>query len=149
MIEQVVGRLVEIVTEWGEKDGRPCKAASDPFSFDLQPRSDFDSWYLDPPVTSSEGWIGSVEHVTATCSIWLSREAGQDAGGAALVLAGDLAKLRHLVVRADLDPDQELQTDVHVHQGIRTEVEPRGEGEVVVVGRLAVSLDYEVDAENP
>ena len=42
-------------------------------------------------------------------------------------ICGDLAKLRQVVLTADLDPDQELATDVHVHQDIRTEVEPRGE----------------------
>ena len=116
------------------------------FSFDLQPRTDFNSWYIDPPDTASEGYIGGVEHVVASVAIWLSRDASEDAEAAALALAGDLARLRHAVVRLDVEA---VGVDVNIHQGVTTTVQPRAEGEVVVVGRLLVQMDYETDGENP
>ena len=146
-IEHVYRRLRLLVAEFAA--GRPYEPAVDPFSFDYSPRTELDSFYLDPPATSSEGFVGGVEQVVASFSIWLSRDAGQDAQGAAVALAGDLALLRHLVVTADLDPDQELAVDVNMHQGARTEVAPRGEGEVAAIGRLALQVDYETDGENP
>ena len=53
-IERVYGRLRELMTDDFEKvSSRQYKAASDPFSFDLQPRSDFDAWYVDGCGSSS------------------------------------------------------------------------------------------------
>ena len=91
-IERVYGRSRELMTDDFEKvSSRQYKAASDPFSFDLQPRSDFDAWYVDPPTTRSTGYVGGVENVEAQIGIWVSREAGEGADGAAVALAGDLA----------------------------------------------------------
>jgi len=146
-IEHVYAALRALLTEFGDKRG--YKAASDPFSFDSQPRSDFNAFYVDPPSTSSAGYIGSAESVTATFTIWLSREAGQDAQGAAVTLAGDLARLRHLVVNLDVDPAGELATDVNVHETVDTRVQARAEGAVVVVGICRFTLDYDVDGEHP
>ena len=82
--ERIDGRPVVTI------DGQP-RRASDPFSFDLQPRSDFDVWYVDPPTTRSTAYVGGVENVEAQIGIWVSREAGEGADGAAVALAGDLA----------------------------------------------------------
>ena len=91
-IERVYGRSRELMTDDFEKvSSRQYKAASDRFSFDLQPRSDFDAWYVDPPTTRSTGYAGGVENVEAQIGIWVSREAGEGADGAAVALAGDLA----------------------------------------------------------
>ena len=51
-----------------------------------------------------------------------------------MALAGDLARLRHLVVELDVDPAGELATDVHIHDDVSTHVQPQAEGVVVVVG---------------
>ena len=142
-IETVYAVLAALLTEFGDKRG--YKAASDPFSFDSQPRSDFNAFYIDPPATRSTGYTSGVENVEAAITIWVSREAGEDAAGAAVALAGDLARLRHLVIGLDFD----AAGDVNVHESVDAVVQPRREGEVVVVGRLAVSLDYDTDGEHP
>ena len=143
-IESVYSRLAALLTEFGDKRG--YKVSSDPFTFDSQPRSDFDAWYVDPPLTTSAGLIGDVEQVQAAITIWLSREAGEDAQGAAVALAGDLARLRHAVVGLNFG---NLPTDVNVHEGVATQVRPRGEGEVVVVGSCRIGLDYFATTEHP
>ena len=146
-IETVYGRLRELLTEFADKTAsRPYKPASDPFSFDSQPRSDFNAYYADPPLTTSAGLIGDVESVQASITIWLSREAGEDAQGAAVALAGDLARLRHAVVGLDFG---NLPSDVNVHDNVATQVQPRAEGAVVVVGACRVTLDYLATAQNP
>ena len=146
-IETVYGRLRDLMTDDFEKvSSRQYKAASDPFSFDLQPRSDFDAWYVDPPATRSTGYTSGVENVEAAITIWVSREAGEDAAGAAVAIAGDLARLRHLVIGLDFDAGP---VDVNVHESVDAVVQPRREGEVVVIGRLAVALDYDTDGEHP
>ena len=145
-IERIYGRMRDMLTvDFPKVSSRPYKASTDAFSFDYSPRSDFDSWYIDPPSTQSTGLVGDTESVTASITIWLSREAGEDAQGAAVALAGDLARLRHAVLGLTFDGP----ADVNLHQNIAAHVQPRGEGEVTVIGRLALSLDYEVDAENP
>lgn len=143
-IETVYAVLAALLTEFGDKRG--YKAASDPFSFDSQPRSDFNAFYIDPPLTTSAGLIGDVEHVQASITIWASKEGGEDAAGAAVALAGDLARLRHAVVGLDFG---NLPTDVNVHEDVATQVRPRGEGEVVVVGSCRLGLDYLATAEHP
>ncbi len=146
-IEHVYATLRDLLSiDFPKTSSRPYKAAADPFTFDLQPRSDFDSWFIDPPATRSTGYTGGVENVIATFTIWLSREAGEDAGGAAVALAGDLARLRHLVIAADFDAGP---VDVNVHESVETSVQPRAEGAVVVVGACRVSLDYDTDGEHP
>ena len=97
-------------------------------------------------MTTSAGLIGDVEHVQASITIWASKEGGEDAAGAAVALAGDLARLRHAVVGLDFG---NLPTDVNVHEDVATQVRPRGEGEVVVVGSCRLGLDYLATAEHP
>ena len=145
-IERIYGALRAALVEFADKtSSRPYKAASDPFSFDLQPRTDLDAWYVDPPATQSTGLVGDVESVQAQITIWLSHEAGEDAQGAALALAGDLARLRHAVLGLTFDGP----ADANIHQNIAAHVQARGEGEVTVIGRLSVGLDYIADSENP
>ena len=145
-IERIDARLRELLTEFADKTAsRAYKPAADPFSFDSQPRSDFDSWYIDPPETRSTGLIGGAESVIASCSIWVCAEAGEDAQTAAAALAGDLSRLRHAVVGITFDGP----ADVNFHGSIRAVVQPRREGEVTVVGQLQIGFDYEATAQNP
>ena len=143
-IESIYARLSALLTDFGDKQG--YKQSADPFAFDSQPRSDLTAFYIDPPLTTSAGLIGDVESVQASITIWLSGEAGEDAAGAAVSLAGDLARLRHAVVGLDFN---DLETDVNTHQDVATQVQPRAEGAVVVVGACRVTLDYLATAEHP
>lgn len=142
-IEHVYAALRALLTEYGDKHG--YSPSSDPFSFDQDPRGG-SAWYVDPPESRSTGLVGDTENVTAAIAVWLSRDAGQDASGAAVALAGDLARLRHAVVGLDFDG---LPGDVNLHQDVRAHVQPRAAGAVTVVGRLALSLDYIATAANP
>lgn len=145
-IERVYARLRTLMAvDFPKTSSRTYKAASDPFSFDSQPRSDFAAFYADPPLTQSTGLVGDTESVTASITIWLSREAGEDAAGAAVALAGDLARLRHAVLGLTFDGP----ADINIHQNIAAHVQPRREGEVVVIGRLALSLDFEATSRHP
>ena len=117
------------------------KLSADPFTAELQPRSDLTAHYIDPPVERSDGYVGGAEHVTASVVIWLSREAGEDGRGAALDMAEDLGRLRRAVLDLEVDGD-----DLAIHDGITTTVFPRREGAVVVVGVLRVVLDYDEGA---
>ena len=101
----------------------------DPFSFDADPRDSETAWYVVPPSTVSSGAVGGLESVRATVVIWISRPAAHDAAGAAVALAGDLARLQHRL--ASLDPTDDGRANV----GERiTTVRPRGP-EAVTVGR--------------
>ena len=71
--------------------------------------------------------------------------AGEGADGAAVALAGDLARLRHPVLGLTFNGP----TDVNVHESITAHVQPHREGEVTVIGRLTVGLDYEATKEHP
>ena len=146
-IERVFAALRRLMTnDFPKVSSRSYKQSSDPFSFDSQPRSDFDSWFIHPPETRSNGLIGGAEHVIATCSIWVCAEAGEDAQGAAVALSGDLARLRHLLVRLDVDSGE---VDVNLHEAISARVQSRQEDSVVVIGQVHVSFDYETDGEHP
>ena len=87
-IESVYGRLRDLMTDDFEKvSSRQYKAASDPFSFDLQPRSDFDAWYVVAdrektrfPAQASTGLIDEV-----SLRVIPPRHHGADAGGCAPV----------------------------------------------------------------
>lgn len=92
--------LHAVLTDYGDQAG--LTPSADPFTFDYSPRSDFDSFSVDPPVTQSQGIVGGVESVIATVPIRLPREAGQYAGGAALDVADDLAHLRHGIAALDV-----------------------------------------------
>ncbi len=145
-IERIFSTLRTLMeVDFPKVSSRPYKAAADAFSFDYSPRSDFDSWFIDPPLTVSAGLVSDVEHVQASTTIWLSRDAGEDAGGAALALAGDLSRLRHQVVGLTFDGP----ADVNTHESIRAVVQPRREGEVTVTGQLQIGFDYEATAEHP
>ena len=139
-IERIYARLVETMT--AELPGR---RSADPFTFDHDPRDAFDSWYIDPPGTVSAGAVGGTESVTATFAVWISRPAADDAAGAAVALAGDLARLRHGFASLDVDEDGR----VNVGERISTEVRPRPESSVTIVGRLTLQFDYEATAEDP
>ena len=124
---------------------QPGGRSADRFTFDHDPRDAADSWYIDPPGTESSGAVGGLESVTATFTVWISRAAGDDAAGAAVSLAGDLARLRHAL--ANLDPTDDGR--VNVQPTIRTDVRPRGAQAVTVVGRIAIEFDYEATEEEP
>ena len=149
-IEHVYGRLRDLMTvDFPKVSSVEYKQSVDPFSAELQPRSDLTVFFIAPPASRSEGYVGGAEDVTSTVVIWLSREAGENAEGAAVAVAADLARLRHAVVSLDVDPDQELATDVNIHESVTTDVQPRAEGAVTVVGRCVVTFDYVTDGENP
>ena len=146
-IEHVYDRIRTLMeVDFPKTSSRPYKASADPFTFDSQPRSDLTAYYADPPLTTSAGLVGDVEAVQASITIWLSREAGEDAAGAAVSLAGDLARLRHAVVGLDFG---NLPSDVNVHDNVATQVQPRAEGAVVVVGACRVTLDYLATSAHP
>ena len=135
-IETIFAALVALMTGQGRR-------SVDPFSFDHDPRDAETAWYIDPPSTVSSGAVGGVETVQATVSIWVSRPAADDAAGAAVALAGDLARLRHRIAALDVDPL------VNVQPTIRTEVRPRAADAITVVGRVVVTFDYEATEEQP
>ena len=142
-IEHVYAALRGLLTDFGAARG--YSPSADPFSFDLDPRGG-SAFYIDPPLTTSAGLIGDVESVQAQITIWVSREAASDAAGSAVALAGDLARLRHAVVGLDVAG---VPTDVNIHEDVATQVQPRGDGAVTVVGACRVSLDYLATAEHP
>ena len=141
-IESVYGRLRDLMTDDFEKvSSRQYKAASDPFSFDLQPRSDFDAWYVDPPATWSTGYVGGVENVEAQIGIWVSREAGEGADGAAVALAGDLARLRHQVLGLTFERTDRRQRTRVDHGARAAAPRRRGDGDRPVDGRARLRSD--------
>ena len=145
-IERIYGRLRDLMTvDFPKTSSRTYKQSSDAFSFDYSPRSDFDSWCLDPPLTVSAGLVSDVEHVQGSTTVWFSADGGEDAAGAALALAGDLSRLRHAVVGLTFDGP----ADINIHESIRAVVQPRRGGEVVVIGQLQIGFDYEATAEHP
>ncbi len=117
----------------------------DPFSFDADPRDSETAWYVDPPRTTSSGAVGGLESVQAILTIWVSRPAANDAAGAAVALAGELARLRHRL--AYLDPTGDAR--VHVGERITTDIRPRGPEAVTVVGRVVCSFDFDATADDP
>ena len=129
----------------GVLDNQPGRRSVDPFSFDADPRDSETAWYVDPPSTTSTGAVGGLESVTAALTIWISRPAANDAAGAAVALAGELARLRHAL--AVLDPTDDGR--VNVGERITTDIRPRGPEAVTVVGRIVVEFDYEATAEDP
>ena len=137
-IERIYAAVVAIM------DRQPGRRATDPFSFDADPRDSENAWFIDPPSTTSTGGFG-VESVTATLTIWVSRPAASDAAGAAVALAGDLARLRHALAALDVGDEGR----VNVQPTIRTDIRPRGAQAVTIVGRVVLGLDYEATAEEP
>lgn len=112
------------------------KASVDPHSEGYQPRgTDLTTYYVDPPISTSSGLVSGAEDVRTEIRIWLSHEAGEDARGAALDVADDLAALRRAVLALDID-------GVNVRDDVRSAVFPRRESDVVVVGRLVATVDY-------
>ena len=145
-IETIYGALQAALGEFADKAAVRYKPSSDPFGFGLDPRTDLDSYYIDPPSTRSSGAVGAVESVQATVVLWLSRAAGDGAADAALGLAGDLARLRHAIAVLDVDP----AGLVNVQPAMSTErYGPRASDAVTVTGRLVVTFDYEADEEHP
>ena len=126
-------------------DKQPGRRSSDPFSFDSDARDSETSWYIDPPSTASTGAVGGLESVTAALTIWISRPAANDAAGAAVALAGDLARLRFALAALDVGDDGR----VNVQPTIRADVRPRDAQAVTVIGRLTIAFDYEADEANP
>ena len=131
----VYERLRATVAAWCAEHG--YRATEDPFSFDLQPHNEARAFYVDPPRLRIEGYIGAGASVTGQFSIWLSREAGTDAAVEAGRLAVALGALAVEAGRADLGDD------VNVHESYTVDVQPRADAAVVVVGRLALSADWD------
>ena len=133
-IEEVYEALRAVVAEWA--GARGYAAASDPFSFDLQPHTEQTAFYVDPPRLHTEGYIGGSQLVTGQFAIWLSRAAGDNAAAEAARLAGDLGRLAAVLARADLG-------DVNLHEAFEIDVQPRADRAVVVVARLALVADWD------
>ena len=129
----------------GVFDKQPGRRSVDPFSFDADPRDSETAWYIDPPRTTSAGAVGGLESVRAVLTVWISRPAANDAAGQAVLLAADLARLRHEL--AVLDPTEDGR--VNVGERITTDIRPRGPEAITVVGRLVVEFDYEATREDP
>ncbi len=138
VIERIYAAVLAVMDGQGRR-------SVDPFSFDADPRDSETAWYVDPPRTTSTGAVGGLESVRAILTVWISRPAANDAAGQAVLLAADLARLRHEL--AVLDPTEDGR--VNVGERITTDIRPRGPEAVTVVGRLVVEFDYEADAENP
>ena len=134
-IEEVYEALRAVVAEWA--GARGYAAASDPFSFDLQPRIEQSAFYVDPPRLHTEGYLGGAQNVMGQFAIWLSREAGDQATAAAARLTGDLGRLAAVLVRA------ELGDDVNVHERFEMDVAPRAADAVTVIGVLRLSADWD------
>ena len=140
-IEGVIDALHGMMATF-DPDGRGTakyQRAADPFSFDAQPRAALDAYYLAPPSVRTVLAYAQGANLAAELTIWLAREAREDADGAMRALAGDLARLRRALVRADLG------SDTNLHDAIRMHVAPRPEGGVAIVGRLACTVDYDAD----
>ena len=138
VIERIYAAVLAVMTGQGRR-------SVDPFSFDADPRDAETSWYIDPPRTTSTGAVGGLESVTASITVWVSRPAADDAAGAAVALAGELARLRHSLAALDVDGDGR----VNVGERIVTDIRPRGAQAVTVVGRIAIEFDYEATEEEP
>ena len=65
--------------------------------------------------------------------------------GAAVALAGDLARLRSRLASLDVGDDGR----VNMGERITTTVRPRGPEAVTIVGRIAIEFDYEATEDEP
>ncbi len=141
-IERVIDALHGMMATF-DPDGRgeaKYAPSADAFSFDHEPRSQLTAFHVAPPQTRTVIAYAQGANLAADLAIWLSREARDDADAAMREVAGDLAKLRRALVRADLGADTNL------HDAIRMHVAPRPEGGVAIVGRLGFTVDYDDDA---
>ncbi len=138
-IETVYARLRTLVAEFDpEGKGEPrYKASADPFTFELSPRAELTSFYLDAPQTQEgAAFTGGASEEVTRVTVWLSREARDDAGEVAASLGGDLAKLKRALLTADLG------ADVNVRPGMSLLVQGRREGDTTVVGACRFAVDY-------
>ena len=146
-IERIYERLDALLAGF-DPDGKGprYKRSADPFSFELQPRTELTAFYIAPPdVTQRIGYAGGASNDAATVRVFLSAEARDDAAGAALRLAGDLARLKRVLLRSN-----QLGDDANVwEQGFSTLVQPRPDGGVAIVGRMAFAVDYDTDDDHP
>lgn len=121
--------------------GRPrYERAADPFTFDRQPRTALDAYYLDPPSVRTAFAYAQGSNLVAEMTVWIAREARDDADRAIRDLARDLARLRRVLLDADLGED----TNVH-EDAISMHAVPRADDAVTVIGRLRFAIDYDVD----
>ena len=99
------------------------------------------AYYVDPPRLRVAGYVGGASNVIATFTVWLSREAGDQAAGEAARLTGDLGRLVSVLLPANLSGD-----DMNVHEAYTIDVQPRADVAVTVIGCLALSADWDEDA---
>ena len=133
MIDQVYAVLGALCESVG------YRPAADPFSFEYEPRTAGETYYLSPPVLrQAVGYLGGSSLDVLTVSCWISTEAGHDARAASARLAGDLDRLRRAVCDVDVG-------DLgHVRPTVETMVRPRGDGAVFMVARLRCEVEIEV-----
>ena len=145
-IEIVYERLDALLAAFDPDGMGPrFRRSADPFSFELQPRTELNAYYLQPPQTEQRiGYAGGASNDVSIVRVFLAAEARDDADGAARRLAGDLARLKRVVLGASLGDDANVW-----EQGFSTLVQPRPDGAVTVVGRLAFAVDYDTDDEHP
>ena len=125
--------------------GRPrYERAADPFTFDRQPRTALDAYYLDPPSVRTAAAYYQGANLVAEMTVWIAREARDDADRAIRDLAADLARLRRALVAADLGAD----TNLH-ERAITMHAAPRADDAVTVIGRLRFAVDYDADDDYP
>ena len=136
MIDQVYAALGALCEAAG------YRPAADPFSFEYEPRTAGETYYLSPPaLRQSVAYLGGSAQDVLTVTVWLSTEAGHDARAASARLAGDLDRLRRSVCDVDVGDAG------HVRPTVETMVRPRGDGAVYMVGRLRVEVELERECE--
>ena len=136
MIDQVYAVLGALCESVG------YRPASDSFSFEYEPRTAGETYFLAPPVLRQVvGYLGGASLDVLTVTIWISTEAGHDARAASTRLAGDLDRLRRAVCDVDVG-------DLgYVRPSVETAIRPRGDGAVFMVGRLRVEVEVERECE--
>ena len=78
-IEQMYERLRAEMAGFGRQNG--YAPSVHPLSFDGEPHAGQTAYYVDPPRLRVAGHVGGALNVIATFTVWLSRDAGDQATG--------------------------------------------------------------------
>ena len=95
------------------------------------------AYYVEPPQSRQvAGYLGGGALDVAAITVWVSREARDDAAAVGLALAGDLQRLRAAICDADLG-------DALIRPGVEVAVAARADDGVTVTGRLRFEVEVE------